>query len=84
MIYHEESTQEAIKKMYQKAVYQEIEPEVLSLLESLFQDALVEFGTTPEKLDAFFGQENTVDKQVAALAIVANAIMNLDEFLTHG
>ena len=84
MIYHEESTQEAIKKMYQKAVYQEIEPEVLSLLESLFQDALVEFGTTPEKLDAFFGQENTVDKQLAALAIVANAIMNLDEFLTHG
>ena len=53
-------------------------------MESLFQDALVEFGTTPEKLDAFFGQENTVDKQVAALAIVANAIMNLDEFLTHG
>ena len=29
-------------------------------------------------------QNRKIDKKLASLAIVASAIMNLDEFLTHG
>lgn len=75
---------EAIKKMYQKAVYQEIDQEILALLEALFEEAYQDFDLTPEKLQDFFDQKGQVDQKLAALAVVGNAIMNLDEFLTHG
>jgi len=75
---------EAIRKMYRKAVYQEIDPEVLELLETLFNEAYQDFDQAPEKLQNFFNQEKEIDKKLASLSIVANAIMNLDEFLTHG
>jgi len=35
-------------------------------------------------LDDFFGLGETPDATTASLSVVANAIMNLDEFLTHG
>jgi hypothetical protein len=35
-------------------------------------------------LHDFFGLKEDIDKNTASLAVVANAIMNLDEFLTHG
>ncbi len=43
-----------------------------------------EFEEDNLKLDNFFGLGNKIDIKLASLAIVANAIMNLDEFLTHG
>ena len=70
--------------MYQKAVYQEIDQEILALLEALFEEAYQDFDLTPEKLQDFFDQKGQVDQKLAALAVVGNAIMNLDEFLTHG
>ena len=75
---------QAIKKMYKTAVYQEIDDEILDLLERLFDEAYEDFDQTPEKLQDFFNQESEVDQKLAALAVVGNAIMNLDEFLTHG
>ena len=36
------------------------------------------------KLKDFFNLGNKIDLKLASLSIVANAIMNLDEFLTHG
>ena len=75
---------EAIKKMYETAVYQEIDIEVLDLLEGLFNEAYQDFGQSPEKLNNFFNREGEVDQKQAALTVVGNAIMNLDEFLTHG
>ncbi|MGB1831654.1 MAG: DUF1553 domain-containing protein, partial [Flavobacteriaceae bacterium] len=75
---------EAIKKMYETAVYQEIDIEVLDLLEGLFNEAYQDFGQSPEKLNNFFNREDEVDQKQAALTVVGNAIMNLDEFLTHG
>lgn len=75
---------QAIKKMYKTAVYQEIDDQILDLLERLFDEAYEDFDQTPEKLQDFFYQESEVDQKLAALAVVGNAIMNLDEFLTHG
>ena len=75
---------QAIKKMYKTAVYQEIDDQILDLLERLFDEAYQDFDQTPEKLQDFFNQESEVDQKLAALAVVGNAIMNLDEFLTHG
>lgn len=80
----EEPVETAIKKMYRKAVYDEIDETVLELLKTLYTDAFQDFDQAPEKLHNFFNQETAVDMKLAALAVVANAIMNLDEFLTHG
>jgi hypothetical protein len=75
---------EAVKKMYRKAVYKEIDGEVLELLETLYSNAFQDFDQVPEKLQNFFNQKTSVDRKIASLAIIANTIMNLDEFLTHG
>ena len=80
----EKPVDDAIKKMYRKAVYDEIDDEVLDLLKTLYTDAFQDFDQAPEKLQNFFNQETAIDIKLAALAVVANAIMNLDEFLTHG
>ena len=78
------SKREAIKSMYELAVYREIDNEILNLLERLYDEAYHEFTESPEKLNKFFDQETKVNQKQAALAVVGNAIMNLDEFLTHG
>jgi hypothetical protein len=70
--------------MYRKAVYKEIDGEVLELLETLYSNAFQDFDQVPEKLQNFFNQKTSVDRKIASLAIIANTIMNLDEFLTHG
>ena len=80
----EEPVDKAIQNMYRKALYEDIDQEALNLLETLFNEAYQDFDQTPEKLQNFFNQETAMDKKLASLAIIANAIMNLDEFLTHG
>ena len=42
------------------------------------------FENDPDQLVNFFGMDHPTDIKTASLAIIANAIMNLDEFLTHG
>ena len=79
-----ESIESSIKKMYKSAVYKEIEPKILDNLVNLYAIAKDEFEEDNLKLDNFFGLGNKIDIKLASLAIVANAIMNLDEFLTHG
>ena len=79
-----ESIESSIKKMYKSAVYKEIEPKILNNLVSLYRIAQQEFEKDNLKLDNFFDLGNKIDIKLASLAIVANAIMNLDEFLTHG
>jgi hypothetical protein len=56
----------------------------LELLETLYSNAFQDFDQVPEKLQNFFNQKTSVDRKIASLAIIANTIMNLDEFLTHG
>ena len=82
--HRDKSISTAIADMYQKATFRKAEKMKLQTLIQLFEDAKKELEADPTLLEEFFGLEETTDVDTAALAIVANAIMNLDEFLTHG
>ncbi|WP_143306029.1 DUF1553 domain-containing protein [Chitinophaga vietnamensis] len=68
---------------YHTAMYQDISEEKLHILQKLYGQALQEYKKAPEKAVAFLqckaDQPHTAE--LAALTIVANALMNLDEFL---
>ena len=70
--------------MYQKATFREVDEAKLNTLLTLYEEANKTFQNDPEQLKDFFGLKVTIDNNTASLAVVANAIMNLDEFLTHG
>ena len=80
----EVSIDSSIKKMYKTALYKEIDHKTLSNLLSLYEKANNEFLKDNLKLKDFFNLGHKIDIKLASLSIVANAIMNLDEFLTHG
>ena len=77
-----ENIEDAIKSIYKKATYKNINNNKLESLVNLYKKAIKKYDNDPESLKEFFNIEDT-NKYHAALAIVANAIMNLDEFLTH-
>jgi len=56
----------------------------LDALVKLYEEAIKTFQDDSDQLQDFFGLKEDIDKNTASLAVVANAIMNLDEFLTHG
>ena len=66
------------------AIHKEIDHKTLSNLLSLYEKANNEFLKYNLKLKDFFNLGHKIDIKLASLSIVANAIMNLDEFLTHG
>ena len=74
----------AIGQMYQKATLRIPNQDKLSSLYELYQKARSTFENNPKQLEDFFGMNQQTDINTATLAIIANAIMNLDEFLTHG
>ncbi len=73
---------QGIRYGYEKATYSKISPEKLEILKQLYKTALAEFKNAGESNKAFqnFGMETNA--QLAAMTVVANAIMNLDEFLS--
>ena len=77
------SPKSIILNLYEDALYVTPSEEKITLLLDLYEAALKEYSAFPEQLNAFFGTEETPEKEVAALAIVANAVMNLDEFITR-
>ena len=77
-----ESIEKAISIGYKKATFSEINSEKLDVLKNLYDQALEEFETTNEYRENFAGLKEKPSAKLAALTIVANAIMNLDEFLT--
>ena len=79
-----DTVEDSIKKMYQKATFSSIETAVLQELLRLYEITKEEFEKNKTALDDFFGLGETPDATTASLSVVANAIMNLDEFLTHG
>ena len=82
---HLDSTVEgSIKKMYTAATYRTIDDAILSELLALYQKAIEELKDNNSSLNDFFELGEKLDPYAASLSIVANAIMNLDEFLTHG
>jgi len=77
-------TKAAISEMYQKATLRAVDDAKLDALVKLYEEAIKTFQDDSDQLQDFFGLKENIDKNTASLAVVANAIMNLDEFLTHG
>ncbi|HSF52972.1 MAG TPA: DUF1553 domain-containing protein, partial [Algoriphagus sp.] len=69
----------AIVQIYEQLVLSKISDGKKKTLMELFASAKVEFSTDPKALEEFFPG---AIPEVAAMAVVANAMMNLDEFLT--
>ncbi|MDG1966090.1 MAG: DUF1553 domain-containing protein, partial [Flavobacteriaceae bacterium] len=82
--YSNKEVKAAISEMYQKATLRAVDEAKLNALMTLYEEANKTFQKDPDQLQDFFGLKEVVDKNTASLAVVANAIMNLDEFLTHG
>ena len=72
---------EQIKASYQIALSQDIAPEKLTALRTLYDEAAQYYQAHPEEVPKMVGEENA---DLAAMTIVASAIMNLDEFVTKG
>ena len=73
---------ESISEGYEKATYFKITPEKLDVLKELYQKSLNEFESNKEAVGQFIYFDDNPNPNLAALTVVANAIMNLDEFLT--
>lgn len=81
----QESVEKSIAWGYQKATYTKISNSELLTLKELYNTSLSAFNTDAKAMKEFFAYSNTNDESnahLAALSVVANAIMNLDEFLT--
>jgi hypothetical protein len=74
-----ENIESAITRGYEKAVFRELSPDKKQALSELYEESLATFKMDAKAMDDFLG---TDDAELAALTVVANAIMNLDEFIT--
>lgn len=75
----EDQVEAQIKKGYKLALLREMEAEKLVDLQKLYKETLLHFEAQPEAVEKVAGKN---DIQLAALAVVANVILNLDEFIT--
>lgn len=70
---------------YQEAVLRSPSPEKLKVLKNLYQEANKFYTENPAELQKFLGSTENMPKKdsqsLAALVVVANAILNLDEFV---
>jgi hypothetical protein len=59
------------------------EKKKLDVLEDLYQKALTSYNKDPEKSLAMSGlKDRSKSPETAALVVVSNAMMNMDEFIT--
>ena len=73
--------QEQIKAGYKKLMIRDLPPKKLDVLYGLYQDALKEFGSNEDAVFKLTADKSKA-KQLAAMTVVANAMLNLDEVLT--
>ncbi|MEK6476347.1 DUF1553 domain-containing protein [Catalinimonas sp. 4WD22] len=76
------TAEERIAKGYEIAMVKPIEPNKKAALIELYQEAVTYYQENPGETPKMTAGEE--DQQLAALAVVANAMMNLDEFVTKG
>jgi hypothetical protein len=74
--------QQQIAIGYEQAIGQPITSEKLAVLEKLYHQALTEYQRSNQKLVSYHKQHDQQLPQTKALALVASAILNLDEFVT--
>lgn len=77
-----DSPEKNIRNCYKRATFREISEARLAALEQLYNDSNAEYSMDKEALKAFLKFEKEPTPGLAAMTVVANAIMNLDEFLT--
>ncbi|WP_075351558.1 DUF1553 domain-containing protein [Algoriphagus marinus] len=74
----------AISFGYSKLLLSEISKTKSEAMISLYKQGLSEYQNRPELLENFFGfKDQKVTPELAAMSLVANAFLNLDEFLTR-
>ena len=72
-----------ISKGYEMSMYKSITPAKLSVLEKLYAQALKTFVSDKDKTCEMIGFQNEHNNpETAALVVVANAMLNLDEIIT--
>ena len=77
------NAREKISWAYEKAMYKKITSAKLSALEKLYNDALKKFIKDESKTCEIVGLNNEYNKpETAALVVVMNALLNLDEVIT--
>jgi hypothetical protein len=77
------STAEQISNGYQMMLYKKIPANRLKVFEDLYQLSLKEFKLDAKSTAAFMGNKSqTAKPEDAALVMVANAMLNLDEVIT--
>ncbi len=75
-------TDRGIAYGYEKATFSKITPAKLEVLKHLYEASLLQFNNEARPNQAFLGFGNDTSPDLAAMTVVANAIMNLDEFLS--
>ena len=80
--YIENDIDSSITNAYEKALFSKITQLKLKTLKELYATSLREFNNSVEATKMFLPLEENPSIQLSALTVVANAIMNLDEFLT--
>jgi len=72
-----------ISKGYELATYKTAPGPTINALEKLYNEGLVKFRNDQDKTCEMIGEMNEHNKpETAALVVVANAILNLDEVVT--
>ncbi|GAA5221303.1 PSD1 and planctomycete cytochrome C domain-containing protein [Membranihabitans marinus] len=75
----------SIESAYNKATYNQIDDHKMATLEALYNEAYQHFENEENATEEFLNYRKDItgnSKEIAALAVVCNAIMNLDEFIT--
>lgn len=77
-----ENIDASIAAAYERATLSKLEPNTLEILKELYTTTLYEFTENHEASKQFLSFDENPTPQLSAMTVVANAIMNLDEFLT--
>jgi hypothetical protein len=81
--YSNNDPQKAIAFGYELCTLFPISPNKMDIFHSLYKDALSEYQNNPELIAELIPEEaNEKSAELAAFSVVANALLNLDEFLT--
>ena len=72
---------ERIRAGYSLLVFRELSPAKLTVLDRLYQDALTDY-KTDHQASAELISEKQATPELAAMTVVANAMLNLDEVIT--
>lgn len=78
---HSTASEMSIRKGYRLLTFKEISPEKLIFLDQLYQDALNVYKVDTAAVGAITKKENGT-QELAAMTVVANALLNLDEVIT--